>query len=139
MANLGGTFDASEHDTDAQGSYEDLPNGDYALEIEASEVKDNSKGNGTLLKITAVVLEPEQYAGRKYFDNFNLQHANPTAQEIGRRQFAQLCRAIGEGSVDDSEELHFKRYVVKIGMGKPSRDGQYPASNEVKKYYNWAM
>lgn len=135
MAKLGSTFKATDHDTDSQGEFENLPNGIYELEIEASEVKENSKGNGTLLKITATVLRPDELSGRKYFDNFNIEHANPKVQEIAQKDFAKLCRAIGVGEVDDSEELHFKSYIVKMGLGKPSKDGQYPARNEVKKYY----
>lgn len=37
--------------------------------------------------------------------------------------------------VEDSEELHFKAFTVKIGLGKPSKDGQYPARAEIKRYY----
>ncbi|SKA20163.1 DUF669 domain-containing protein [Consotaella salsifontis] len=141
MANLGRKFDASEHDTDSHGQYDELPDGIYELEIEASEVKENSKGNGTILKTTAVVLRPEEFKDRKFFDTFNLEHSNPQAQEIGQRQFAQLCRAIGVVEVEDSEELHFRSYVVKIGLGKPSKEKdesgnpRYPARAEVKRYF----
>lgn len=37
--------------------------------------------------------------------------------------------------VEDSEELHFKAFTAKIGLGKPSKDGQYPARAEIKRYY----
>ena len=39
MAKLASRFDATAHDTE-QRDYEELPNGDYELEIEASEVKE---------------------------------------------------------------------------------------------------
>ncbi|GAA5543787.1 DUF669 domain-containing protein [Brucella sp. NBRC 113783] len=132
MARLGSTFDATKHDT-TQSDYSELPNGDYELEIEASEVKEGA--NGTGLKTTMTVLRPEEYQGRKVFNFYNLEHKNAQAQEIGQRQFASLCRAIGVSEVEDSEELHFKAFTAKIGLGKPSKDGQYPARAEIKKYY----
>lgn len=134
MAQLGQRFDATAHDTE-QRDYAELPNGTYAFEIEASDVAPTSNGNGTILKVTNVVLEPEEFKGRKLFNNYNLENKNPQAQEIGQRQFASLCRAIGENDVEDSEQLHFKRYVAKVGLGKPSKDGQYPARAEIKTYY----
>lgn len=134
MAVLGKKFDATQHDTE-QRDYEELPNGIYKLEIEASEVKDTSTGSGVILKTTNVVVEPEEYAGRKLFNNYNLENKNAQAQEIGQKQFASLCRAIGVSEVEDSEELHFRPFTVKIGLGKPSKDGQYPARAEIKRYY----
>lgn len=134
MARLATAFDATQHDTE-QRDYEELPNGIYELEIESSDVGATKDGTGTILKTTNVVIRPEQFAKRKLFNNFNLENKNSTAQEIGQRQFASLCRAIGVQSVEDSEELHFKAYTVRIGLGKPSKDGQYPARAEIKKYF----
>lgn len=135
MAQLGSTFKATEYDTEQRGDYEELPNGIYRLEVEASDVTETSTGSGTILKTTMTVLEPAEYKDRKLFTNFNLENKNPKAEEIGKRQFASLCRAIGESEVQDSEDLHFKAFTAKIGLGKPSKDGQYPARAEIKRYY----
>ncbi|RUM98998.1 DUF669 domain-containing protein [Pseudaminobacter arsenicus] len=134
MAQLATRFDATAHDTE-QRDYEELPNGIYELEVEASDVTPTKDGRGTILKTTMVVLRPEDYAKRKLFNNYNLENPNAQAQEIGQRQFASLCRAIGIDSVEDSEDLHFKAFTAKIGLGKPSKDGQYPARAEIKAYY----
>jgi len=134
MASLGQKFDATQHNTD-QRDYEELPNGIYKMEIEASEVKETSTGSGTILKATMVVIEPEDLKGRKLFTNYNLENKNAQAQEIGQKQFASLCRAIGISEVDDSEQLHFESFTVKVGLGKASKDGQYPAREEIKRYY----
>lgn len=134
MASLGRTFNAQDHDTE-QRDYEELPNGDYQLEIEASDIVPTSTGSGTILKTTIVVVAPESLKGRKIFNNYNLENQNAQAQEIGQRQFASLCRAIGVDSVEDSEELHFRTFSAKIGLGKPSKDGKYPARAEIKKYH----
>lgn len=135
MANLGTKFVAQDHDTEQRGDYEELPNGVYELEVEASDVAATKDGRGTILKTTMTVLRPEEYAKRKLFNNFNLENPSSQAQEIGQRQFASLCRAIGVTEVTDSEELHFKAFIAKIGLGKPSKDGQYPARAEIKTYY----
>lgn len=135
MASLGSTFNATEHDTEQRGDYEELPNGTYQLEIEASDVVPTKSGSGTVLKTTNVVIAPEAYKGRKLFTQYNLENSNAQAQEIGQRQFASLCRAIGVDSVADSEELHFRAFTAKIGLGKPSKDGQYPARAEIKTYF----
>jgi len=135
MARLGNTFNATEHDTEQRGEYEELPNGDYQLEIEASDVVPTSTGSGTILKTTLIVVAPESHKGRKLFNNYNIENSNPQAQEIGQRQFASLCRAIGVDSVEDSEELHFRVFSARIGLGRPSKDGKYPARAEIKKYH----
>ena len=135
MASLGSTFNATEHDTEQRADYEELPNGVYSLEIEASDVVPTKAGNGTILKTTNVVIAPEAYKGRRLFTTYNLENANAQAQEIGQRAFASLCRAIGVDSVSDSEELHFRSFTAKIGLGKPSKDGQYPARAEIRTYF----
>lgn len=134
MAQLGTKFDATAHDT-TQNEYSELPNGIYEIEVEASDVVPTKAGDGTILKTTMVVLRPEEYAKRKLFSTYNLENKNAQAQEIGQKQFASLCRAIGVAEVEDSEDLHFKAFMVKIGLGKPSKDGQYPARAEIKRYY----
>ncbi len=134
MAQLGQRFNAQDYDT-TQSDYSELPNGIYELEVESSDVVPTKAGDGTLLKTTMVVLRPEAYEKRKLFGQYNLENKNPTAQEIGQRQFASLCRAVGVRDVEESEDLHFKAFTVKIGLGKPSKDGQYPARAEIKRYF----
>lgn len=134
MANLGTKFNAQDHDTE-QRDYEELPNGIYSLEIEASDVAPNKAGTGTVLKTTMSVIEPESYKGRKLFTQFNIEHDSPQVQEIAQRQFASLCRAMSIDSVEDSEQLHFLAFTAKVGLGKPSKDGQYPARAEIRRYY----
>ena len=135
MASLGKSFNASDFDTEQRAEYSELPNGVYHMEVEASDVAPTKSGTGTILKATMAVVAPEDLKGRKLFSTYNLENSNPQAQEIGQKQFASLCRAIGVQSVEDSEELHFRTFTVKIGLGKPSKDGQYQARAEIKKYF----
>ncbi|MCD1264030.1 hypothetical protein B5M44_04330 [Shinella sumterensis] len=143
MAKLNTRFNAQDHDTE-QRDYEDLPAGIMQFEIEASEIKETGPehartGNG--MKYTVNVLAPEEVSGRKFFGFINLENTNAQAQEIGQREFASLCRAMGVEGVEDTEELHYRTYTVKLGLGKPSKklkaDGspEFPARMEVKRYF----
>lgn len=143
MAELGRTYVAGDVDT-TQREFENLPAGVMLFEIDATDVvktgpEDARTGVG--LKYTANVLAPEQVAGRKFFGFINLENVNPNAQEIGQREFASLRRAVGVNEISNTEELHFRSYTVKLGMGRPSKklnaDGtpMYPAAMEVKRYF----
>lgn len=145
MAKLAKTFDATAHDTDSQGGdFEELPAGILRFEIEASDIVETGpeeKRTGNGMKYTANVLAPAEVEGRKFFGFINLENDNSQAQEIGQKEFACLCRAIGVQEVEDTEELHLKSYTVKLGMGKPSKKKDangnplYPARMEVKRYF----
>lgn len=135
MARIGTRIEVTEESTQ-QREYENLPDGVYRLEITASEAKESDNPRKFGLKTTMDVIEPVTYKGRKLFVFFNLEHPTPVAQEIGQKQFSCLLRALEMGEApEDSDELHFHAFTAKIGMGKPSKDGQYAAQNEIKKYY----
>jgi hypothetical protein len=136
MAGLGNKFNAQEHDTE-QRDYENLPDGIYRLEVTQSEVKPTSKGDGTILSLRYGVIEPEQFKGRLIFGNITLENPNSQAQEIGQKQLASLCRAIGVSEISDSDELHFQAFVAKVGVSKARTVGTktYEPRNEVKRYY----
>jgi hypothetical protein len=137
MAGLGNKFNAQDHDTEQRDSFENLPDGIYRLEVIQSEVKPTSKGDGTLLSLRYSVIEPEELKGRLIFGNITLENPNATAQEIGQKQLASLCRAIGVSEISDSDELHFQGFVAKVGLSKARTVGTktYEPRNEVKRYY----
>lgn len=134
MAQLGQRFDASSIDTEAR-DYDELPNGIYQFETTVAEIKPTANGNGTILKITDTVLAPEAFKGRLLFSNINIENQNAQAQEIGQRDLAMRCRAMGLTGVDDTDELRLIAFTAKVGLGKPSKDGQYPARAEIKRFY----
>jgi hypothetical protein len=141
LASIGRKFDATSHDTTQRDAAENVPDGIYRLEMDSSDVGPSSSGNGIILKGTVAVLEPEDYKGARIFVNYNLEHSNAQAQEIGQKQFAALCRAVGVSEVDDSEQLHHKSFTATIGLGKDSKeknaDGspKYAARSEIKRYW----
>lgn len=137
MAVLGSKFDATTVDT-TQRDYENLPDGIYRLEVTKSEVKPTTKGDGTILSLGYGVIEPEQFKGRLIFGNINLENPNSQAQEIGQKELASLCRAIGLSEVEDSDELHFVGFTAKVGLSKQrtGKDGKtYEPRNEIKRFY----
>ncbi|MBF0179960.1 MAG: DUF669 domain-containing protein [Magnetococcales bacterium] len=124
MAQLGGTFDASQ--VDPSQPQETLPPGDYRVQIINSEMRVTKAGSGQYLWMEMDVLDGPM-AGRKLFDRLNLINPNRQAEEIAQRTLSAICHAVGRMQVSDSEELHFKPLMVKVTVGK---DGY----NEVKGY-----
>jgi hypothetical protein len=131
MAKLQTRFDATAVDTEQRGEYEELPNGLYQLEVTEADVAPTKSGNGTILKTTNRVLAPIEYEGRLLFNSYNLENANEIAQRIGQKQFGSLCRALELDGVEDTDELLYKGYYAKVKLGKPSKDGTYPARAEI--------
>lgn len=128
MASIGGSYNP---DAEPSAGYTPLPAGEYTLEIVESEYKATSKGTGMILSCKAQVVGGE-YDGRPFYINYNLENQNETAQEIGQRDFAGLRRATGVLAPDDSEELHFKAFRVKIGIKARKDTGEL--ENVIKEY-----
>ena len=74
-------------------TFELLPDGDYVLNVIKSAVKPTRKGGKRISVELAVDEAPN--AGRRIFASFNVINDNPTAQDIGRREWAQLLHAVG--------------------------------------------
>lgn len=128
MANLG-EFDAST--VEPRGDFELIPPGDYVAQIVKSDLQPTRSGNGQALKLELDILEGP-YRGRKLFDNLNIVHQNPQAQEIAQRTLSAICHAVGKLQVRDSEELHLKPMKVKVKV-QPPKD-QYEAQNRISSY-----
>lgn len=132
MAQLGSNFNARDHDT-TQAEYSTLPLGIYRLEVSASDVVPTKAGTGTILKLTYDAIEPEEFKGRKIFANMNIENQNAVAQQIGQKELASLCRAIGLSDLSDSEELHFHAFTAKVGLEKPQEG--YAQRNRIVRFY----
>lgn len=128
MASIGGSYNP---DAEPSSGYTPMPAGEYTLEIVESEYKATSKGTGMLLACKAQVVGGE-FDGRPFYINYNLENQNETAQEIGQRDFAGLRRATGVLAPDDSEELHFKAFGVKLGIKARKDTGDL--ENVIKQY-----
>ena len=127
MAEL--NFDSN--DVEPTGNFEPLPLGEFLVVISASEMKPTKNGEGQYLQLTYDLIDGE-YKGRKVFDRLNLVNKNEQAQEIAQRSLSAICRCVGVLHPKNSEELHDKPMVIKLGIRPAS--GEYQASNIVKGY-----
>ena len=107
---LGGDFDASSVPVP---SYDPIPPGWYAVEIDRAEVKDTKAKTGKYLKLELVILD-EAHEGRHVFTQINLSNPNQQAVEIGQRELAALAMACGVPALRDSAELLQKQIGVKV-------------------------
>ena len=107
---LGGDFDAGSVPIP---SYEPIPPGWYAAEIDKAEVRDTKAGTGKYLKLEMVILD-EAHEGRRVFTQINLSNPNQQAVEIGQRELAALAMACGVPALRDSAELLQKQIGIKV-------------------------
>jgi len=128
MASIAGSYNP---DAEPSSGYTPLPVGDYQMEIVESEYKATSKGTGMLLACKAQVVGGE-YEGRPFYINYNLENSNDQTQEIGQRNFAGLRRALGVLNPQDTLEMHFKQFGVKIGIKASKNTGEL--ENVIKQY-----
>lgn len=147
MAKFGVNVAVTEESTVQRAQYENLPNGNYLLQMEAGEIVEKNEGqpdHSIMLKSTFEVVEPEEFAGRKLFGNYNLKNKSEIAQKIGNEQFQCLLRALEIGEItedSDTDDLLFKSFVASVGLGKDSKDKNadgtpvYPAKPEIKRYW----
>ena len=134
MGNL--DFDATNRPT--MDDRDGLPKGDYALFVAESAIdktKDNVNGvpgceNDRYLKLTVQVADGP-YEKRKFPIRLNLWNKNQTAVDIANKELTSLCHAIGKMKVQDSSELHFKKFMGSVDV---EVNGNY-TSNVIKKYY----
>lgn len=133
---LGQTFDASEVEI---SEYELLAEGDYTLQITDSEMKP-VRNDGLQLVFTMQVVGGVS-DGKVLYERLNIKNANAKAVEISFQTLAKIVQACGLTKVNDSSELHGKKFVghvtIKKGEGTYMKDGvekQSSDQNVIKKY-----
>jgi len=117
------------NDVKPMDTFEPLPAGWYMVEIEGAEVKDTKAGDKRLAIKMTVMTEP--YTNRKLFGGMMLKHKNPKVVEIGHRELAGLCEAIGNKALQDCTELIGKVIEAKVNVRIREL---YKPDNEVKSY-----
>lgn len=130
MAFIGTTIRADELPQDERGDFGAIPAGDYAVVIDAAEIKDTKAGNGQYIKLKLKVTGPT-HAGRVLFSNVNIRNASAQAELIGRQELRKIMEATGVLELSDSDQLIGGQMMVKVAV-KTSE--QYGAENEVKGY-----
>lgn len=124
-------FDVNAAEYDEDNSFDLVPAGWYQMFISKAELRPTKSG-GSMISVTYDITGPT-HQGRKIFGNFNWENANPVAQEIGRKQFAQQVRALGLPGIQQLEDLINLPFDGKVGIQK-SKDPQYEDSNRVTAF-----
>jgi len=119
-------------DDEADANLDPIPAGTVAtVIIKDSEIKTTRAGTGEYIKITMEVAEPEEYAGRLVWHNFNVVNPNEKAVQIGRGQLKRLNQILGIKELQDTAELHGQPFKVSLGIQKSEG---YDPQNTVKKF-----
>ena len=126
MADIKG-FDSTQHD---DPGFDPLPEGNYLMIVESSELKPTKAGTGSGINLKLQVIDGEN-KGRTMFWWLNYNNPNETAQRIGRSELAALCRAVNILQPKDTMELHNIPFVAHVVV-TPAKDG-YDPGNKVKK------
>lgn len=133
MGNLaefyGDGFDTSS--VEPSQSFEPIPAGWYPVMVEAAEIKQTKRGDGSYLKLTLCV-QGDNYHGRKIFSMITLANPNPKAVEIGQRDLAAVGQACGLSVITDSSQLVDKVIDARVKI-EPAK-GDYEAQNRVTAY-----
>ena len=129
MANLGEVFDV-EFLPQGKTSFDPIPPGWYTVTIAAAEVKATKNGTGQYIAIRYDVTGPT-HQGRVIFGNLNIRNQSPKAEEIGRQQLGEICRAIGLAKVGDTDQLIGNALSIKVDIEKSE---QYGDKNQVRGF-----
>ena len=133
MALLGTDFAHAFQTASADIDYKPIPEGDYSLKISGAEMKATRSG-GSLLKLSIEVLGPS-YAGRKFFQNYNIRCASAEAERIGIQQLKMLWQASGgNGTPTDTDQFVGRVFRAKVGI-ENSKDDRYGPQNRIQRYY----
>ena len=129
-------FDATQYDPAAGGTISVLETGIYTVHIVGSDIVQTKRGDGHMLVFTMVCLDPG-FQGRKIVSRLNIHNPNPTAVEIAKNEFSQLCHAVGHVHCGMTEELHGRPFKVSVEkVERNDKPGSY--SNNVLGYLDAA-
>jgi hypothetical protein len=131
MAQLG--YNTAEVPADERSEFSLMPDGDYTLLVNSSEIKAGKKPGAKRLIFTCTVQGPT-HKGQKLWPEFNIENPSEVAQRIGRQElnkFAEAC-GISAASLRDSSQLHNKVFIGEVVVD-PGTNG-YSDKNEVKRF-----
>jgi hypothetical protein len=130
MASLGETFEVSALPQGNSGNFDPLPPGWYSATMSAAEIKATKTGTGQYIALRYDITGPT-HQGRVVFGNLNIRNQSPKAEEIGRQQLGDICRAIGLAKVGDTDQLIGNSLMIKLDIEKSE---QYGDKNQVKAF-----
>ncbi|MHA1759102.1 MAG: DUF669 domain-containing protein [Candidatus Heimdallarchaeota archaeon] len=134
------TVDTSNPENFEQKNFEPIPPGIYELEVANDCKVENSKSSSNkLIKLELVVIEPDEYRGKKVFDNLIIGATPETNKKVEWKivHFA-LSAGMSKDEIGSLNTDDFKGWVVKAKIGvenytKPAT-GEVITKNVVKQY-----
>lgn len=103
MAFLGETFSVDSLPV-SDRSYDLVPEGWYTATITKADINPTKSGTGQKLDMRYDITGPT-HEGRVIFGTINIRNQSVKAEEIGRQQLGEVLRAIGLGTIQDSDQL----------------------------------
>lgn len=117
-----------------RGVWEVKPDGWYRAVYQASTYKPTQSGNGMVLVLEGVFLDPP-HTDDKLFDSLTLEHPNPKTTQISRIRLKELAIATGHPTPDyvsKSEDLEGKAFMVRLYSQRTS-DPKYGDINGMQQ------
>lgn len=148
MARIGETtgveYQAEYENTTKQGgSFELLPHMYARIEAESIEIKETKDGLGWQAAIAFQVIEPVEFAKRKFFEYWTIIHPDRYQNKgfkYGKPRFDRFGRSIGVEITDktDTDNLTFESFVAEIQIkeGDPDgKGGKYKDKNQIGRFF----
>lgn len=129
MSETAFSFDASNIAPDT--GFDILPSGWYNVTITAASMEVTKAQTGRYIKAQMQVADGP-HAGRVVFTQLNVENPNPKAVEIGFKQLASICHAVGVLQFNDLQQLFGRPFMVKVKAVPPTED--YEAKNDAKGF-----
>lgn len=109
--------------------FEVLPAGIYRVRFTGVQFLDNKSGQGQHFAFSLQVVQPQMYAGQTMIYRCNYKNPNPTAEEIGRGQLADLIFTAGVRGFENLEQLNRgiagKEFIIETELQEGDRGGLF--------------
>lgn len=131
MAELG--FELTGTFTEQKNSYELVAPGEYTVIMVDSELKESQKDDPYINATYEIIGGNDgKHNGQKLFDIFMLKHSNKDVVKRAMETLQNIGNFVGVDKFKDTEPLHGKPFVVKVGIEK-GKDG-YEDKARVRAY-----
>lgn len=116
--------------------YSPIPEGDYTVKVNDTELKSTKSGKGQYIKVEFTVLGPK-HQGRKLFENFNIINDNPETARIAKQQIKNLMLASGwspeqVNQFNDTDQLLGLTCCARVSVRDDG--GEYGPQNRIKRF-----
>jgi hypothetical protein len=130
MAQLDTAFIANQYPIQEDG-FSPIPPGIYLAVISNSEIKQTKAGDGEYIKLEFKVVGGD-YNGRMIWTNLHRKNPSVDAVEIGQKNLAKICRAVGKPAIENTCQLHDIPLKIKVKIERAK--GDYPPQNKIVSY-----